>query len=181
MQNAPVKTPASQENVPDPQSPVQLALEGMQEEQKKADVPKPTGADMMTDALWSEAAALAKNLPVAVLNKPDRNDILPLSMAVLKNDMNILRVLLARGVDPEAREKSGKTAMSYALETDNAEARAILIEGVRLYPRRLAELRADADAQALVTGAESSFNAAASARARLRARARCRPKIRVVP
>ncbi|MBU6475527.1 MAG: ankyrin repeat domain-containing protein, partial [Alphaproteobacteria bacterium] len=96
--------------------------------------PPVTPSDFLSDALWKgqedEAKRLAAALPVEELNKPDRFGCLPLSMTVLKNSMDVMRLLLERGVDPEARDRRGETPVEVAVKRYHGEAQALFAAAI---------------------------------------------------
>ncbi len=141
-----------------------------------------TPSDTLNAALWEEdvdtARRLARRLPVEDLNKPDNFDCLPMTLAVLRGHLDIVSILLERGVSPETREASGKTPMDWAVAQQNEYALEMMKTSLEDRRRRAAEeFRAAAEAEK-----ESVLHSAAeNVQDSLRGKAVKRPKVRFKP
>ncbi len=75
---------------------------------------------------WLEAVAKKHT----GLNAKGSNGRTVLTRAVMRNDVNAVKALLLKGADPEAVDNNKKTALMYALESDNKEIIALLKNAV---------------------------------------------------
>ena len=71
---------------------------------------------------WMEAVA-KKNTGI---NARGSNGRTALIKAVMRNDATAVGSLLSKGADPSLADSSGKTAMTYAMESNNEEIIALL-------------------------------------------------------
>ncbi len=141
-----------------------------------------TPSDTLNAALWDEdidtARRLARSLPAEALDKPDNFDCLPMTLAVLRGHLDIVGILLDRGVSPETREASGKTPMDWAVTQQNEYALEMMKTSVEDRRRRAAEaFRAAAEAKK----EDVLYSAAENVQDNLRGKAGKRPKVRFKP
>ena len=102
-----------------------------------ADPSKPSENEMKVTPLHSAVAgggntAVAKMLigAGAAVNVAQRHGWTPLHGAADSGDVEIVRLLLARGADPHAKHDGGATALDLAREKDHTEAAALLHDAV---------------------------------------------------